>query len=262
MRKLFSLRLNRFLGASVTGLVALLRLTPSFPIAPVVLASCSVLVAVAPLGAATVDAKRSFDLPSGDAATTLRQFAAAAGKSLVFVTDKVRGETTNSVRGEFTPRDALERMLTGSALEAAQDAATGALVVSRKRTAEVTPPAKMDERASVFAPQSKPKTMSPRSRDQPSAAARNCGAVALFSLRGTLVPLPTDSVGELRSDRHRNHRHRPIRQRDPSRVYRGCGHEPNLRRGEVSFRRLRINPARSDRPHHVTWLPDRQRLHR
>ncbi len=136
MRKLFSRRLNGILGASVAGIVALLRFTPSFPAAPVVLASCSVLAAAAPLGAATVETKRSFDLPRGDAATTLRQFAAASGRSLVFVTDKVRGETTNPVRGEFTPREALERMLAGSALEAAQDAATGALVVSRKRTAE------------------------------------------------------------------------------------------------------------------------------
>ena len=194
MRKLFSLRLNRFLGASVTGLVALLRLTPSFPIAPVVLASCSVLVAVAPLGAATVDAKRSFDLPSGDAATTLRQFAAAAGKSLVFVTDKVRGETTNSVRGEFTPRDALERMLTGSALEAAQDAATGALVVSRKRTAEVTPPAKMDERASVFAPQSKPKTMSPRSRSLLAVFAALIGGETFAQTAPATNPPPQQEI--------------------------------------------------------------------
>jgi iron complex outermembrane receptor protein len=132
MRKLFSLRLNGSLGASVVWLVALLRFTPSFSSASVVLASCSVMVAVAPLGAATVEAKQSFDLPRGDAATTLRQFAASAGRSLVFVTDKVRGETTNSIRGEFTPREALERMLAGSALEATQDSATGALVVGRK----------------------------------------------------------------------------------------------------------------------------------
>jgi hypothetical protein len=84
--------------------VVLLRLNPSFPVAPAVLASCSVLAAAAPLGAATVEAKRSFDLPRGDAATTLRQFAATAGRSLVFVTDKVRGETTNAVRGDLTPR--------------------------------------------------------------------------------------------------------------------------------------------------------------
>ena len=137
-------------------MVALLRFSPSFPAVPVVLASCSVAVAAAPLGAATVEAKRSFDLPRGDAATTLRQFAAAAGRSLVFVTDKVRGETTNAVRGEFTPRDALERMLAGSALEAAQDAATGALVVSRKRTAEAAPVAPVGQ--GEFHPDSDPKT--------------------------------------------------------------------------------------------------------
>jgi iron complex outermembrane receptor protein len=114
------------------------------------------MVAVAPLGAATVEAKQSFDLPRGDAATTLRQFAASAGRSLVFVTDKVRGETTNSIRGEFTPREALERMLAGSALEATQDSATGALVVGRKRPAERKP--RNGEVGSVSDPQPKPKT--------------------------------------------------------------------------------------------------------
>ena len=149
--------------------MALLRFTPSLPIAPVVLASCSVLVAVAPLGAATVEAKRSFDLPRGDAATTLRQFAATAGRSLVFVTDKVRGETTNPVRGEFTPREALDRMLAGSALEAAQDAATGALVVSRKRVAEVVP--SKGEVRPVSDSQPKPKTTAMTSKPRSLFAA-------------------------------------------------------------------------------------------
>ena len=156
MRKLSFRRLNGFLGATVTGVVSLLRFTPLFPAAPVVLASCSAIMAAAPPGAATVEAKRSFDLPRGDAATTLRQFAAAAGRSLVFVTEKVRGETTNQVRGEFTPREALERMLAGSALEAAQDASTGALVVSRKRVAEVVP--SKGEAGPFSDPQPKPST--------------------------------------------------------------------------------------------------------
>lgn len=138
--------------------MALLRLTSSFSAAPVVLAACSAVVAVAPLGAVTTEAKRSFDLPRGNAATTLRQFAAASGRSLVYVSDKVRGETTNPVRGEFTPREALERMLAGSALEAAEDAATGALVVSRKRTAESKP--HTGEVGSVSDPQPKPKSNS------------------------------------------------------------------------------------------------------
>ena len=96
-------------------------------------------MAAAPLGAATTEAKRDFDLPRGDAATTLRQFAAASGRSLVFVTDKVRGETTNAVRGEFAPQDALERMLASSALAAVRDASTGAFIISRKRPGETTP---------------------------------------------------------------------------------------------------------------------------
>ncbi len=133
------MRLNRILRASVTGLVALLRLTPSYSALPVVLASCSVMVAAAPVVAATAEAKRTFDLPRGDAATTLRQFAIASGRSLVFVTDKVRGERTNAVRGEFTPREAMARMLAGTALEATQDPATGALVVGRRRSAEAAP---------------------------------------------------------------------------------------------------------------------------
>lgn len=118
------------------------------------LASCGVLVAVAPLGAATAEAKRSFDLPRGDAATTLRLFAAASGRSLVFAAEKVRGATTNAVRGEFTPREALDRMLTGSGLVAAQDAATGAFVVSRQPQAG--PPSRTGEVGPVSDPQPKP----------------------------------------------------------------------------------------------------------
>lgn len=131
--------------------MALLRLSPLLSSAPVVLASCSVLAAVAPLAAAA-EAKRAFDLPRGDAATTLRQFAAACGCSLVFVTDKVRGETTNAVRGELAPRAALERMLAGSGLEAIEDTAARGFVVSRKRRAGDTP-----ERPGEVGPVSDPK---------------------------------------------------------------------------------------------------------
>lgn len=137
-------------------MVALLRFIPTFAPAPVVLASCGLAVAAAPLVAAPVEAKRAFDLPRGDAATTLRQFAAASGRSLVFVTDKVRGESTNAVRGQFTPREALERMLAGSSLEASQDAATGALVVSRRRSPGAAP--RTGEAGPVSDPQPTPKT--------------------------------------------------------------------------------------------------------
>ncbi len=160
-------------------LVALLRLTSSFSAAPVVLASCGVLATVASLGAATTEAKRSFNLPSGDAATTLRQFAAASGRSLVFATDKVRGETTAPVRGEFTPREALERMLAGTALEAAQDVATGALIIGRKRSAAAAP--RKGEDGTVSAPQTKPQPK----RTMPSKPRTLLAAVAGWLALGT-----------------------------------------------------------------------------
>ncbi len=118
--------------------MALLRITLSLSAAPIVLAAGSLPAAGAAAGATTAEAKLSFDLPRGDAAATLRQFAVASGRSIVFVTDKVRGETTNAVRGRFTPLEALHRMLAGSDLEATQDGATGALVVGRRRA--VAPP--------------------------------------------------------------------------------------------------------------------------
>jgi iron complex outermembrane receptor protein len=101
--------------------------------------------------------KRSFNLPRGDATVTLKDFAAAAGTPIVYLVDRVRGVTTNAVRGEFVPREALDRMLAGSALEAAQDAATGALVVSRRRIVSDLPD-RNGEVAPVSDPQPKPKT--------------------------------------------------------------------------------------------------------
>jgi outer membrane receptor protein involved in Fe transport len=129
-------------------------LPPHVPAPHALAALCCALTATVSAAGATAEAgKRSFNLPGGDAASTLKQFAAAAGTPIVYLVERVRGETTNAVRGEFTPRDALERMLAGSALEAAQDAATGALVVSRKRTVSETP-----KRTGEVGPVSDPKT--------------------------------------------------------------------------------------------------------
>ena len=90
-------------------------------------------------GAAAVESKRSYNLPSGDAATTLNQFAGASGQQIIFMMEKVKGERTNAVAGDYAARDALDRMLAGTGLSATRDPATGAFVVSRKRTAEAAP---------------------------------------------------------------------------------------------------------------------------
>ena len=75
-------------------------------------------------------ARRTFDLPHGDAAVTLGQFAAHAREQIVYRVDQVRGERTNAVVGEYADREALQRMLAGTGLIVIEDAASGALIVS------------------------------------------------------------------------------------------------------------------------------------
>jgi len=64
-------------------------------------------------------AARSFDLPADDAAVSLKSFAEQSGQEIVYSPDVVKGTTTNAVKGEFTPKDALDRMLAGTPLAAA-----------------------------------------------------------------------------------------------------------------------------------------------
>lgn len=105
---------------------------------------------------AAVTEKRAFNLPGGDAAVTLRQFAAVSGKPIVYLTDRVRGARTNEVTGEYESRVALDRMLEGTGLQALHDPATGALVVSRKRLAEDSPPTSEPETTLATEPKPKP----------------------------------------------------------------------------------------------------------
>lgn len=76
-------------------------------------------------------ARRNFDLPAGEAETTLRLFATQAGGQFVFSSEKVAGVRTKPVKGSFTKHEALTRMLEGTGLRAVVDAKTGALTVDR-----------------------------------------------------------------------------------------------------------------------------------
>lgn len=93
------------------------------------------------------EAKRSFNVPRGDAATTLSQFAGASGRQIIFMMDKVRGEKTHAIAGEFAPREALDRMLDGTALVAVEDHATGAFVIKRRSSPPPTPGAPETKRS-------------------------------------------------------------------------------------------------------------------
>ena len=76
-------------------------------------------------------AKRSFDVPAGPAETALKVFSEQSGRGLLISTETARAVRTNSVKGEFTPQDALARILADTGLVASQDSKTGAFVVRK-----------------------------------------------------------------------------------------------------------------------------------
>lgn len=79
---------------------------------------------------ATADrTKKKFDVPAGEAITTLKQAARQAEQQIMFTADTVRGVKTAAVSGEFAPREALEVMLAGTGLVVVRDEATGAWAV-------------------------------------------------------------------------------------------------------------------------------------
>lgn len=76
--------------------------------------------------------KSNFDLPSGDAAKTLKLFSEQSGRGLIADAKLVRRIQTRPVRGSYTPKDALARMLAGTGLLATEDPKNGAFVVHRE----------------------------------------------------------------------------------------------------------------------------------
>ena len=78
-------------------------------------------------------AERMFNLPADTAEKTLKLFSQQSGRALIMGAAAVNGVRTNEVKGEFTPRHALDRMLANTGLEAVEDAKSGSLGV-RKAT--------------------------------------------------------------------------------------------------------------------------------
>lgn len=77
------------------------------------------------------EATRRFDISAGDAFTTLRLFSVQSGEQLIYQADSIDGVRTDAVRGQYTSREALGRMLVRTALAVTQDAQTGALAITR-----------------------------------------------------------------------------------------------------------------------------------
>src|SRR6267154_903266 len=88
----------------------------------------AVLPAVA-LAAPAQGAAKAFDVPAGDAISTLKRVAQQAGMEIVFPAKLVRGVKTNAVKGDFTPEEAFDRLTAGTVLTVVRDEQSGALIV-------------------------------------------------------------------------------------------------------------------------------------
>lgn len=75
---------------------------------------------------------RAFDVPAGVAEKTLKLFSEQSGRGLVVAAEMAITIRTNAVRGQFTPRAAIDRMLARTGLVAKEDPKNGAFVVHRE----------------------------------------------------------------------------------------------------------------------------------
>jgi len=72
------------------------------------------------------------NIETGDASVMLKEFARQANVEIVYNTASVEGIRTKAVRGSLNPREALDRMLEGTPLEARKERDSGAFAVYRK----------------------------------------------------------------------------------------------------------------------------------
>lgn len=80
--------------------------------------------------------KKPYNVPPGDAATTLKQFSEQSGEQIVYPVDSVRGFQTKAVKGDLTSRSALDTMLAGTGLAVVSDEKTGAFAIRVVSTAQ------------------------------------------------------------------------------------------------------------------------------
>ena len=122
--------------------------------------------------------KTRFRLPEGDAAVTLRQFSQQARTPIVYPVDAVSGVKTNAVHGDFTAREALDRMVAGTGLIASQDAGTGALTVGRA----ARPPAPAPRTAPLAPSSENSPSLPPMPPKQTSSLSRMAASLAALLL--------------------------------------------------------------------------------
>lgn len=90
-----------------------------------------VIAGLVPATRATLASKRHYDVPAGDAVVTLREFVEQSGEQVIYLVPKVHGVKTHAVKGEYTAREVIERMVANTVLVVVQEEKTGALMVNR-----------------------------------------------------------------------------------------------------------------------------------
>lgn len=123
------------------------------------------------------EAVRPFDIPAGEASATLKQAAKQGGVEIVYPATMVSGVRTTAVKGDFTARTAIRRMLDGTELILVADPQSGVLAVSRIAAAPKNVPSRpADAKAAV-----------PQAESAASLFSREAVQLEDFSVTGTRI---------------------------------------------------------------------------
>ncbi|HRE82677.1 MAG TPA: TonB-dependent receptor plug domain-containing protein, partial [Opitutaceae bacterium] len=88
---------------------------------------------------AAASVRHAFDIPAGEAVGALRAFAQQSGLPVLYSGSAVGGIRTAAVRGRYTARDALQRMVANTPLVVVEDPVTGGLAISPPNSTSPTP---------------------------------------------------------------------------------------------------------------------------
>jgi len=97
------------------------------------------------------EALRAFNIPTGLAERSLKDFAEQSGLEVLFATNTGGAIRTNTVKGSFTPREALDRLLLHTGLVAVQPEPGGPMTITRAPDAG-KPPASRPSSSTPRAP--------------------------------------------------------------------------------------------------------------
>jgi iron complex outermembrane recepter protein len=84
--------------------------------------------------------RKTFNVAAGEAGAAIKEFALQASVEVMFPTEQMAGITTNAVKGDFTPHEALSWMLADTPFVVLEDPESGALAVKRAKDSPVPRP--------------------------------------------------------------------------------------------------------------------------